>query len=814
MGDTWKELRNPDCTACPLHEEAQCVCLIGRGPAPTDVMIIGEAPGFREDEIGKPFSGKSGKLLDQYLADNQMSRDQVYITNICKCRPPENRAPTKKEITACLPYLWAEIEMVKPHYILLLGNTPLQALLKKTGIKKHHGNWMTVGDIQVMVTYHPAAVLRTPTYEASLKSDITRFFQMVRGEIPEETVIPYTYIKRKDQLLECLSEVKKAKAVSYDIETDGDTILCLGLYFTRQDKTEYGYWLPLGHPDSPHQKNWQKWLKAFKPMVEKRNGYKAETVGQNGKFDNRHIARVTGAIPYLDFDTMLASHILDENNPHGLDYLTQTYCNAPNYKGLVDKRNLANTPIKEVEIYNMQDAYWTLQLAKTLKKKIHHDMRLKTIFYEITMPMARALERAESRGMYFDRQEIEHMKTVAEQKMKKADKAMKKAAKLPTDYIINWNSPKQLAVLLFQHLGLEIIQRTKTGAPSTAEGVLVYLEHPIILHLLEYRKWHTLYSTFLRPWAEKLDQNDRLHTSYKIHGTVTGRLSSEKPNLQNVPRDESIRGIIGAPPGWKFIEADYSQIELRIAAHMSADPHMTRIFRMGGDIHTETACMVTGKIPSQITKEERKRAKAVNFGFLYGMGWRKFKQYAKEKYAAEFTDKEAQGARRAFFRKYSSLPSWHARQRRIAHELGYVRSILGRKRRLPEIYSTEEGTVAEAERQAINSPVQSVPPDFSGLAINRLSQLPGFWEEIYWVGQIHDALAFECRGDMVEKWCPLIQDAMINLPLDDLFNIEVSVPIEVEVKVGDRWGQGTVWKEGEKNENPKFGGVRPKSKAI
>lgn len=797
----WKDIRNPTCTDCPLHEEAQCVCLIGQGAVPADVMIVGEAPGYREDEVEKPFAGKAGQVLDQYLQENQISREQVYITNVCKCHPEGNRTPTKKEMKACLPYLWKEIEVVQPKFILLLGNTPFEALMKKTGIKQHRGNWMTVGDMQVMVTYHPAAILRNPAYTPALKSDITRFFQMVKGEVPQEAIIPYTYIRRKEQLVECLNELKHARVVSYDIETHDPDLLCLGMYYIRQDKTEYGYWLPLAHPESPHLKNWQKWLQPFDRMTERSHGYKALTVGQNAKFDNRHISRVTGAVPYLSFDTMLASHILDENNPHGLDYLTQTYTNAPNYKGKVDKKNLHLEQIKNVELYNMQDAYWTLQLYKVLKKKIAHDPRLQVIFDEITMPMARALEQAESRGMYFDRKEISRMKLLAEKKMADAEKKMRKSAKLPKGKVINWNSWQQLGWVLYEHLKLKVLQRTKTGGASTAEGVLVYLEHPFIMHLLEYRKWHTLHSTFLRPWSEKLDKGDRLHTSFKLHGTVTGRLSSEKPNLQNVPRDDSIRGIIGAPKGWKFVEADYSQIELRIVAHMAAEPTMLRIFRTSGDIHTETACMITGKTPAQITKEERKRAKAVNFGFVYGMGWRKFKQYAKEKYGVEFTDKEAQQARKDFFRKYSALPAFHARQRRIAHELGYVRSILGRKRRLPEVFSSEEGLMAEAERQAINSPVQAVPPDFSGLAINQLTKIPGFWKEIYWVGQIHDALAFEIKEDKIDSWCEAIDAAMttqLTVILKEKFNLELSVPIGVEIKVGDRWGRGETWKGGEK----------------
>jgi DNA polymerase-1 len=279
---------------------------------------------------------------------------------------------------------------------------------------------------------------------------------------------------------------------------------------------------------------------------------------------------------------------------------------------------------------------------------------------------------------------------------------------------------------------------------------------------------------------------------------VTGRSSSAKPNLQNVPRESEIRSCIGSPPGWKLVEGDYSQVELRMAAHMAQEPTMIRIYRENGDIHTKTACITTGKSPEEVTKEERKKAKAVNFGFLYGMGWRKFIEYAKASYGIDFTEEEAKNIRAAFFATYSALPPWHDRQRRIVKELGFVRSPLGRKRRLPEVYSTDDFARSEAERQAINSPVQAVPPDLTHLAVMQLSKMDGFWEECYLVAQVHDALLFEIREDVVDKWVPLIKGAMENMALvKKIFGIEFLVPIVADVTVGEAWGKGEEWKPSE-----------------
>lgn len=842
--DLWKSIRRTDCRNCGLYKKAQAVCLCGQGPVPCDLMIIGEAPGFREDEIARPFSGKAGQLLDQYLKEVGLDRSEVFITNAVKCRPPNNRTPTREEVKACLPYLLKEIEIVRPKFILLLGGVALQTILNRSGIKKYRGMWREAHGAQVLATYHPAALLRNPSYGPPFKSDLTKFVQVARGYNPQEKAIHYVFVRNKRGLQEALRAAQKASIIAYDIETDMETdeVLCLGFFTHNEDRTQKGYFVPLAHPESPFRDSWKKVFSLFGPMVARVEPYKAKTVAQNGKFDNGYFLRYTKWIPNLTFDTMLAAHLLDENSPHDLGYIAQTYCNAPSYKDMVDKKKLRETPIKILAQYNMQDCYWTLNAYFPLKKKLLQDPRLTAIFKYIVMPGARALERAEHRGMWINRQKLEERITQTLDLLKKTRDEMIKylppgtpvsscenckfampegicymydddghSTLISKDFYcdrwkgkgkagkeaFNFNSNKQLAWLMFDHLGLTPIEYTKTGTPSTAEGTLVYLNHPFIDLLLKYRSHSKVLSTYLRPWSRMMDENDRIHTSFKLHGTVTGRLSSAKPNIQNIPRDSDIRTLVGAPPGWVFVEADYSQIELRIVAHMAQERTMMRIYATGGDIHVETACTVTGKRPEDITKEERKRAKAVNFGFVYGMGWKKFKQYAKEKYGVEFTDEEAKETRRRFFQKYKDLLAWHDRQRRIAHKMGYVRSPLGRKRRLPDIFSTDDAVRAEAERQAINSPVQAVPPDLSLLAIAQLVKVPGFWEEIHWVSQVHDALLFEVREDRVEKWLPIIKRAMENPPVKELFGVEFLVPIEVEIKVGKAWGQGEVWKGGE-----------------
>lgn len=789
-----------ECTVeCTLRYKAKTPCLWGKGPTPCDLMIVGEAPGYNEDIKGQPFVGRAGQLLDSLLKETGLHRDQIYITNSVKCRPPSNRTPTRKQVKICSVHLQEEIKQVQPKAILCLGNTALQAVVGSSGINKHRGRWLKSKEagIDTVATFHPAAALRNPSRIPLIKADLTLFTNREYAhKVPK---FPLRIVRSVEDVLRCLKACKKARVIAYDLETKGDdTVLCMSLALG----DEYGkvkpvvYFVPLGHPQSPLRRKWKDIMRLFIPLVERRAPYKAKIVGQNIKFDDSWFIKLFDARPNPTFDTMLASHLIDENTPHGLDYLSQVYAGAPAYKHKVNRRALDETPIREVMEYNAQDSYYTLKIYQVLRHKLLRDGRLHRIFKYCTMPGARVLELAEQKGLWVNPDKLAEATKITEDKLKDVIEELSKYT-LEDGKPVNWNSPQQVAWILFHHLELDIIERTATGAPSTKESVLVELkgQHPIIEQILSYRELSKLLSTYLRPWAEKKDEHNRLHTNFLLHGTVTGRLASANPNLQNVPRDQVVRSVIGAPPGWKLVEADYSQIELRVAAHIACEPTMLRIYQTGGDIHRETASIITGKPLDMITSDERKKAKAVNFGFLYGMGAKTFQEYSKTQYGIEVSQEEAHNFRDRFFQKYGGLRHWHQRQVDIATRLGYVRSPLGRKRRLPDIYSTEDGVRMLAERQAINSPVQAVPPDLTLLAMNQISRVPGYGDECFIVGQVHDSIMLEVREDVVDKWCAVIKKIMENPPLKKLFGVEFLAPILVEVTVGDAWGQGEEWKE-------------------
>jgi DNA polymerase-1 len=444
-------------------------------------------------------------------------------------------------------------------------------------------------------------------------------------------------------------------------------------------------------------------------------------------------------------------------------------------------------PLRRIASYNGNDVGYTHQIYPRLREELLAQPRLTRLFAKLMMPASHVVQQVEAAGMYVDRKRLFHRMAVLQGEIEDRKEVLREHLPRRWQEDFNFNSTQQLGRWLFSKrgLGLSPLETTASGRPSTREAVLLhYHDHPAVQALLEYRtlqlKWM---NTYLLPWSTRLDSRSRLHTTYKLYGTVTGRLSGD---LQQVPRDSFIRGVIGAPPGWLFVQADYSQIELRIAAHIAKERRMRRSFLTGQDLHLVTACSLTGKSPLDVTKEERKRAKAVNFGFLYGMYPKKFQAYAFENYGVEVSLAEAEVARQQYFTMFHDLEGWHDRQRRIAHNHHRVVSPLGRVRHLPDILSSDNGVRMEAERQAINSPVQATASDlmlFSMVQLQpRLDPRSAFL-----VGTLHDALFLQVREDRVEEIAPIIKEVMENLPLKKTFGVEIDIPIIVDVEWAQHW---------------------------
>lgn len=771
------------------------MCVMGSGNLKKRIMVIGEAPGENEAETGRVFSGRAGKLLDTLLHEAGLDRDEIYVTNVVKCRPPDNRRPERIEFEQCRIYLEREATEVDPKWVLLLGNAALQAVARKSGITKQRGLRLTIkdpvwADREVMATFHPAYILRNPGQHATLAEDVKRFARMMKGEfqvVPVKskyvsTVEGVRWLRRQ------LMALPPKTVVSYDVENKGRPwekdwhIVCIGISW--DGKTSYV--VPLSHPESPFRKHWVKILEYLKPGLER---HELKEVAQNGKHDNQQLAGA-GVFVEHTFDIMLAAHLLDENRPKNLGFLSQSILGADVYKGMVETKpeKIMKEPIKKLCAYNGYDVGYTHQIYSPLREELIAQPRLARLFAKLMMPASHVIQQVEAAGMYVDQTRLWHRMAVLQGEIDQRLEVLREhIPKKMAPKEFNFNSTQQLGRWLFSRkgLGLSPLETTASGRPSTKEAVLLhYHDHPAIQALLEYRtlqlKWM---NTYLLPWSTRLDTRSRLHTTYKLYGTVTGRLSGD---LQQVPRDSFIRGVIGAPPGWLFVQADYSQIELRIAAHCAHEKRMRRAFLTGEDLHLVTASSLTGKSPKDVTKEERKKAKAVNFGFLYGMYPKKFQAYAFENYGVDVSLAEAELARAKYFSTFRDLEAWHDRQKRVAHNYHRVVSPLGRVRHLPDILSSDNKVRMEAERQAINSPVQATASDLMLYSMVMLQPRMNP-REAFMIGTLHDAIFFQVREEKIDYYQGIIKDTMENLPLKRTFGVEIDLPIISEVDWDTHW---------------------------
>jgi DNA polymerase-1 len=660
---------------------------------------------------------------------------------------------------------------------------------------KQRGTIFTYGEAQVFATVHPAAVLRNPRNSSIFNADISAFSRLIRGE-PQSVPVPKTIlVNNKDTLVKACKAILKSEAVAYDIETVGfeekaeDGVVVM---IAVAVKPGVAFSIPIHHPEA----SWKDPNRVLRLVTHALTFTNAKRIAHNAKFDDRWLCEHAGPIK-ADFDTMIAAHILDENRFKALEVLSTMLLGVDSWKGKVNLSNggALEEPLKRLARYNAKDADYTLRLYYLFRTDLLKPGNERTlrIFSKLLMPASRSLTDIERVGMWVDQERLSTRRIEIHQKMRKVNKKLTRLA----GYEANWNSPPQIAKILFQDLGLPLIEVTGKGNPSTRESVLLRLrdEHEIAARILEYRALAKNENTYLRKWSTVMIDG-RLYPNYKLTGTVTGRLASGKEEkgdtrvgMQQVPRDPFIRGILGSPPGWSFVEADFSQVELRIAAHYSQEPTMMRLFQMDQDIHLQTAVQVTGKPPERISKEERKKAKAVNFGFLFGMGYKKFVDYARDNYEVVVELDEAKKVRDKFFTTFRGLRPWHERQRRLVRKYGRVQSAIGRVRHLPDIESQDEEVRQEAERQAINSPVQGLASDMMLLAMNMLhAEMPP--EEARIVGSVHDSLLIEVRDDRVDYWAPYVKHVMENLPLKKKFGATLTVPIKVDVTVGTHWGEG------------------------
>lgn len=817
------------CKLCKMHEFTDNVCEPGFGRNDADILIVSRMPNSRTYQ----------EMIEAELAQAGVPLERCFFTSVIKCRAFDVD-PGKKGTKLCATtYLDAEIARLKPKYILGFGNEALAALTPHSGIMKWRGRVEEINGAQVITTVSPASVTRNPGQKGAWQADLQLFASTIGGHAGTLEIPKMAVIDSKEKLRKLRNLMYKSTYISYDIETagldewdaSGGIVSLAGtmIYHDAAGLERLLVWvIPLDHPQSVFRRIWRDVLK----YIAKAFGQIKKQVAHNGKFDAKWL-RAYGVPARVTFDTMLAAHLLDENRLKGLKPLARMLLGVAPWG--IDTKDLRNTPLNQVMKYNCLDTFYTHHIYLILREDLIAQPRLHRIFRMLTMPANEKLIEVERRGIWIDRQKLDSAAKIAFDMRDNLDaelmmfvptaedtendfhspKPWPKMGKKGKYAEVNFNASNWMRWWMFEYLQFPVIERGKPkedgrpGDPSLAEATIVTLkelfpDHPVLKLLEERGKWQKYCSTYVTRYQEVADENNRIHTTFKLAGTVTGRLSSGKEdeekitatrdrgrgvNLQQVPRDPFIRGLFGAPPGWSFVEADFGQIEFRLAVFISRDSNGLRLIRNGVDVHLEMAAKMTGKPRGLVTKDERKAAKPVNFGYLYGMWWKKFIETAKMKYGIHFTDEEAKASRIAFFEMYPGFVHWHNRQRRLVRNHGRVQSPLGRIRHLPDIFSAEEMVQKEAERQAINSPVQSMASDMCVLAMILIDdefQRQGI--RGYTLGLVHDAVNFEIHNDDLSRALPIIKDIMEHLPLKKKFGCEIDIPIEADLKVGSHWG--------------------------
>jgi DNA polymerase I len=584
-----------------------------------------------------------------------------------------------------------------------------------------------------------------------------------------------------------LQRLEEAELFAFDTETtslDYMQAQIVGVSFA-VEAGEAAY-VPLAHDylGAPAQLDRESVLQQLKPLLEDEQQAK---VGQNLKYDASVLANHGITLRGIRFDTMLESYVLDSTaTRHDMDSLALKYLGQKtiHFEEIAGKgaKQLRFNQIKleEAGPYAAEDADVTLRLHQALWPRLEHEGGLGAVFSDIEMPLVPVLSGIERQGALISRELLtEHSAQLGVRLLELQGRAYELAGQE-----FNLGSPKQLGEILFDKLSLPVLKKTPKGAPSTAEEVLteLALDYPLPKLLLEFRSLSKLKSTYTDKLPEMINPvTGRVHTSYHQAVTATGRLSSSDPNLQNIPiRTEEgrrIRQAFIAPRGYRIVAADYSQIELRIMAHLSGDEGLTRAFQQGLDVHRATAAEVFDVNLAEVSGDQRRKAKAINFGLIYGMsafGLGRQLHLGRNE-AQQYIDR--------YFERYPGVREYMDNTRAQAKELGYVETLFGRRLYLPEINARNKMRVQAAERTAINAPMQGTAADIikrAMLAVNGWLQAGAV--DARMIMQVHDELVFEVATDQVgaasEELCRLMSAAA-----------ELSVPLLVEAGSGDNWDE-------------------------
>ena len=637
-------------------------------------------------------------------------------------------------------------------------------------------------------------IQRKPLTEFYQRFSFKRWLEELQTEPANESSPPeiqskadYEMVLEADRLDHWMEKISSATLFSIDTETTSLNYMdaaMVGLSLC----VEVGEacYIPFAHSylGAPQQLSRETVLAAIKPILEDPAIGK---LGQNIKYDHHIFKKYGIQMQGIQHDSMLESYVLNSTaSRHNMDDLAKFYLN----KKTIEFSEVAGKGAKQITFdqvdleqatpYASEDADVTLQLHRLLFSRLEQDAALLKVYQQIEMPLIGVLARMEQNGVCLDQALLQKQAQEVDGLLDGIQQDIYQLA----EERFNLSSPKQIQTILFEKLKLPVLRKTPKGQPSTAEDVLeeLALEHEIPRLLLEHRGLNKLKTTYIDKLPQEVNlSTGRIHTSYQQAVASTGRLSSSNPNLQNIPvRSEQgrrIRDAFIAPEGYKIMALDYSQIELRIMAHLSADKSLLKAFSLGQDVHSATAAEVFGVNTDEVTKDQRRAAKAINFGLIYGMSaFGLGRQLNIGRNAAQqYVD--------LYFERYPGVKAYMDETREKAHADGYVETVYGRRLYLPELKSRNAQRRQYAERTAINAPMQGTAADIIKLAMIKADEwLSQQGDKAQMIMQVHDELVFEVRLDAVDDCRDKLTSIMTSAA-------ELSVRLEVDAGVGDSWNE-------------------------
>ena len=824
---------NPACERCTLAspDNYGLRCVWGEGSITSSIMLIGEALGETEEADQRPFVGQSGQLLDKTLTSLGVRRQDVYITNINKCRPPGNRTPTPVEQAACLPYLLAEIEQVKPKVILALGGSALKALTGKEGAGKERGKVhagkpaLRLGSTVILNTWHPSYYLhkRDPQIPKDIATDLRLAFATAGVDLskkpePSQALqstidplnrqgVPRTYLLpgyTDVDLRAALEPLQVCKAVTCDLEWTGVEGEPIRWPWSGRGATCYSISIT-GRPDpsvtgvrglvSVGISHLQVTPRPLPILQEFFNTH--PIIAHNAQADLLWLGHL-GYKVKLGGDTMGLTHFLDTNQKLSLEQLASLYAGMP--AGWKDPP-WPQAPSTQMEwrrllSHNMGDTEATFMVIEALMRELRKRPQLeqdniKKVYTKIFLPLVPMFTDVATAGVGLDHPGLNAAITTFESELRQEATDFGRLLDVGPDAAeaIAMSPTKSLAVLQ-RSFGLKIFGSSK-------DALLDHLDEPPVKHIHNVRSGRKTLGTYLKPWRDLNSRDRRMHTVYRLTGAATGRISAEVEyggSLMVAPRDPRIRGLLKATnPGWKIAAADESQVELRVVADVANERHMRELFADSkSDLHKTTAgynvamgtdglsaaefWKIRHEYEARVTKAQRQGGKSENFGLVYGMGPPHFRAYLLKEFGIKISIEQAEIMHAGYHALYPDIQKWHRQTVDEYKERGYTLTPFGRYRRGMEPH------------KAINTPIQSIANDITLLAMLEIRE--EFFKERLWsflIGFGHDCVLAECHPQEQDQVREIMTRHMEHPPLWKLDVPDLAVPLMADVQISERW---------------------------